>query len=183
MFKRNENDQFFDTKQSSSISKEKKTDSSIELRPSTRQSAAAIGPSIIIRGDITGEEDLMIQGRVEGTLQLPQNDLSVGPEGKVKAELTALNIEVEGEVIGDLHGTEKVVVKRSAKVEGNISAPRVVLEDGCQFKGAIDMDVSAEPVRTNSAPVKKAVKSQDSKTSVASVMEDTAPVAHAAGNS
>ncbi len=183
MFKRNENDRFFDTNPSGTISEEKETDSSIELRPSTRQATAAIGPSIIVRGDITGEEDLMIQGRVEGTLQLPQNDLSVGPDGKVRADLRALNIKVEGEVIGDLHGTEKVVVKRSAKVEGNISAPRVVLEDGCRFKGAIDMDVPAEPVRTTSAPVKKTVKSQDSKTPVAAVMDDTAPVAHAAGSS
>lgn len=183
MFKRNENDQYFDTKQSSSLSEEKKADSSIELRPSTRQSAAAIGPSIIMRGDITGEEDLMIQGRVEGTLQLPQNDLTVGPNGKVKAELRALNIEVEGEVFGDLHGTEKVVVRRSGRVEGNISSPRVVLEDGCRFKGAIDMDVPAEQMRSNSLPVKKTVKSQDSKTSVTAVMDDTAPVAHAAGSS
>lgn len=116
--------------------------------------AAAIGPSIVVRGDITGDEDLLIHGRVEGSLELPKNDLTVGPDGKVKADLKALKIEVQGEVTGDLNGTDRVVIRRSGTVEGNIVAPRVVLEDGCRFKGSIDMSARQEE-KPHSGPVLK----------------------------
>ena len=119
--------------------------------PSARN-VAAIGPSIVVRGDITGEEDLLIQGRGEGSLDLPKNDLTVGPDGKVKADLKALKIEVQGEVTGDMNGTDRIVIRRSGTVEGNIVAPRVVLEDGCRFKGSIDMSMREEE-KTSGGPV------------------------------
>ncbi len=104
---------------------------------------ATIGPSISIQGDLAGEEDLMIQGNVEGTITLKQNLLTIGKDGKVNATINARVLMVEGHVEGDLKGEEQVVLKKSADVRGNISAPRVTVEDGARFKGSIDMEGSA----------------------------------------
>jgi len=103
---------------------------------------ATIGPSISIRGDLTGEEDLVIDGRVDGTIDLQQNNLTVGEDGRVKANVRANTITVDGEVEGDLSGDEQVVIRRTGHVRGNMTAPRVTLEDGCRFKGSIDMDAA-----------------------------------------
>lgn len=99
-----------------------------------------IGPSINIKGEVTGDEDLVIQGRVEGTVSLKGNELSVGQSGTVFADVEARVIRIEGEVTGDITGNEKVVISQSGNVKGNIVAPRVTLEDGAIFKGSIDMD-------------------------------------------
>ena len=102
--------------------------------------AATIGPSIRIKGELSGEEDLLVQGVVEGSVDLPKNLLTVGQDGQVNATVTARRVEVDGKVEGDISGTEQVVLRRSGQVRGNIAAPRVTLEDGCRFKGSIDMD-------------------------------------------
>ncbi|RFA29173.1 hypothetical protein CAI21_10410 [Alkalilimnicola ehrlichii] len=102
--------------------------------------AAVIGPSIQINGDLRGEEDLVIQGQVHGTIHLAENSLTVGSEGKVFADAYAHTIIVEGKVEGDLYGAERVAIKRSGDVRGNIFSPRVSLEDGGRFKGMIEMD-------------------------------------------
>lgn len=99
-----------------------------------------IGPSINIKGEVSGDEDLVIQGRVEGTVSLKGNELSVGQSGTVFADVEARVIRIEGEVTGDITGNEKVVITQSGNVKGNIVAPRVTLEDGAIFKGSIDMD-------------------------------------------
>ncbi len=116
---------------------------------SSGRDAATIGPSISIRGDVSGEEDLIVQGQVEGTVTLKQNNVTVGKEGRIKANVHARVIEVEGQVEGDLHGDEQVVVRRSGNVRGNVVAPRITLEDGCKFKGSIDMDVQPKEKRTS----------------------------------
>lgn len=105
--------------------------------------AAVIGPSIRIDGDLRGEEDLRIEGEVKGTVQLKGNSLVIGSEGRVRATVYAHSIEVEGLVEGDLYGLERVNVRKSARVKGNITSPRVSLEDGAQFKGSIEMDGQA----------------------------------------
>jgi cytoskeletal protein CcmA (bactofilin family) len=107
--------------------------------PRGPREAAIIGPSITIRGDVTGDEDLMIQGRIEGTVTLKQHNVFVGPEGRVDASIHARSVVVEGEVKGDLHGAEQVVLKKTAKVQGNVQSPRVTVEDGARFRGGIDM--------------------------------------------
>lgn len=105
--------------------------------------AAVIGPSIHIDGTLKGEEDLLIEGRVTGTVQLREHSLTVGSKGQVEANVYAHTIMVEGQVDGDLYGSERVGVRSSARVRGNITAPRVSLEDGARFKGAIEMDPEA----------------------------------------
>ncbi len=103
------------------------------------RSAAMIGPSIEIKGTVTGNENLIIDGTVEGSVSLPDNDLTIGETGKVTADLSAKNVKVEGQVTGDITGSEKVVISKAGRVRGNIVAPRVTLEDGAKFKGSIDM--------------------------------------------
>lgn len=119
---------------------------------SKRKEAATIGPSISIKGDLTGEEDLIVEGRVEGTIDLKQNNLTVGREGRVNASVRANTISVDGEVEGDLSGDEQVIVRRSGNVQGNINAPRVTLEDGCKFRGSIDMDITARSDKVTNRP-------------------------------
>ena len=101
-----------------------------------------VGPSILVQGDMTGDEDLVIQGRVEGSISLKKNLVTVGKDGRVNATVNAQTIRVEGAVEGELRGKEQVIVTRTGSVSGNIVAPRVTLEDGCRFKGAIDMEGS-----------------------------------------
>jgi cytoskeletal protein CcmA (bactofilin family) len=110
--------------------------------PSSRE-AAVIGPSITIDGDVRGEEDLLIEGEVSGTVQLKSNSLTIGPQGKVRADVYAHSIYVDGYLEGDLYGSERVHIRKSAQVKGNVTSPRISLEDGAKFKGAIEMDPQA----------------------------------------
>lgn len=100
---------------------------------------ATIGRSITIKGEVTGDEDLLIQGTVDGSVALKQHAVTVGGEGRVKANITARVITVEGEVEGDLKALEQVALRSSARVMGDLTAPRVVLEDGATFRGLVDM--------------------------------------------
>jgi cytoskeletal protein CcmA (bactofilin family) len=120
------------------------------------RSKAMIGPTIKIKGDVTGDENLVIEGTVDGSVQLSGHDLTVGQSGKVVANLHAKTVTIEGQITGDINGSEKVVVSKSGRVQGNIVAPRVTLEDGAKFKGSIDMDPGADKPATNVAPKRTA---------------------------
>jgi cytoskeletal protein CcmA (bactofilin family) len=115
---------------------------------------AVIGTTIQVSGDIIGGENLLVEGRVEGTIRLEKHDLTVGPTGTAHANLTAKLVRIEGEVVGDVVGIERVVIASSGRVRGNITAPRVLVEDGAKFKGMIDMDfgdkTSERPSRAGS---------------------------------
>jgi cytoskeletal protein CcmA (bactofilin family) len=100
---------------------------------------AAIGASLRLVGDLSGQDDLVIHGRVDGKVNLPDNTVVVGKSGKLKANVSAKRISVEGEVEGDLTASEQIVVRRSGNVQGNLHAPSVSLEDGCKFNGAVNM--------------------------------------------
>ncbi len=102
-------------------------------------STAVIGPSISIKGDLSGKEDLIIEGRVEGEVRLHKHSVTVGRSGRVSADVFGESIQVEGEVHGNLTGESEVVIRNTGRVEGNIVAPRVTLEDGSSFRGTIDM--------------------------------------------
>ena len=108
---------------------------------------AVIGPSLELQGELSGNEDLLIEGRVQGRIQLPQNAVSIGAKGRVSAQVLARVISIEGEVDGNLVAEELIVLKKSARVRGDLVAPRVVIEDGARFKGTIDMD-PAKPAQT-----------------------------------
>lgn len=109
--------------------------------PNSARDRATIGPSIFIKGDLAGEEDLIIEGRVEGKVDLRQHSVTIGKNGRVKADVIGRIVMVEGEVDGNVFAEEQAVVRKSGTVRGNITSPRVTLEDGSRFKGSIDMEV------------------------------------------
>lgn len=105
---------------------------------------ATIGRSIRINGEVTGDESLVIQGHVDGSVDLERHSVTVGPDGEVKASIVGKVITVEGHVEGDLEAGEQIVLRSSASVEGDLTAPRVVLEDGARFRGGVDMGEGKE---------------------------------------
>lgn len=118
--------------------------------------SAVIGRSIRIDGDLQGEEDLRIEGTVTGTVKLPNNALTIGREGQIRADVYARSITVDGLMEGDLYGAERVAIRKSAQVKGNITAPSVSLEEGARFKGSIEMDSEAvEAALGKSRPARK----------------------------
>src|SRR5437879_4903445 len=115
-----------------------------ETRP-MHEELASIGKSIVINGELSGSEDLTIEGRVDGKIELRDHVLTVGSNGKIKAQVSAKAIVVLGQVTGNLNATEKVDIKESGSVEGDIVAPRVAIADGSHFKGSIDMQKKDHP--------------------------------------
>lgn len=99
-----------------------------------------IGQSIHIKGELSGNEDLTIEGKVEGKVMLKDHNLTVGANGKLTAEVQAKTVMVLGEVTGNIVADDKVEVAATGTMRGDIQAPRVVLADGAKFKGSIDMD-------------------------------------------
>ncbi len=105
-----------------------------------QQVKAHIGESVVIVGDISGKEDIIIDGNIEGVINFREHDIVVGANGQIKSNMTAKSIVIAGDVKGELHASEQVTIKNSGKMLGDIHAPRVSLNDGCQFKGAVDME-------------------------------------------
>ncbi|MGB1580836.1 MAG: bactofilin family protein [Nevskiales bacterium] len=118
-------------------------DSNPDLDRSGSRQQALIGPSIQLSGDLQGEEDLLVEGEFKGTITLKNCALTVGSQGKLKANVYAKTICVEGYMEGDMYASERVIIRRSAQVLGNITSPRVSLEDGAKLKGSVEMDPEA----------------------------------------
>lgn len=112
-------------------------------RPDVGGSVANIGKSITIKGDLSGNEDLQIEGNVEGRIDLPSNQLTIGADGKVKADVHAKAVIVVGHVTGNVSGTERVEVQASGVVDGDVRAPRLVVQEGAVLNGAVEMGESA----------------------------------------
>jgi cytoskeletal protein CcmA (bactofilin family) len=121
---------------------------------SSPKECALIGSTLLIMGDLSGDEDLLIEGRVEGKIELTKHNVTIGKNGRVKADVHGKVITIEGEVNGNLFGEDQLVLRQSSTVRGNIVAPRVILEDGADFKGSIDMSPKApgQKEATPSAP-------------------------------
>jgi len=102
-------------------------------------SVANIGKSISIRGDLTGNEDMVIEGQVEGKVELPNNQLTIGTNGKVKAEIHAKSVIVVGHVMGNVTGLERVEIQGTGKVDGDVAAPKLIVAEGAQLNGSIQM--------------------------------------------
>jgi cytoskeletal protein CcmA (bactofilin family) len=104
-----------------------------------------IGKSVIIKGELTGSEDLTIEGQVEGKIELRQNILTIGPNAKIKAQVFAKAVVIQGEVHGNVTATERVDIRDAGSVDGDLSAPRVAIADGAHFRGSIDMQSKGAP--------------------------------------
>lgn len=102
--------------------------------------ACVIGQQISIRGTLVGEEDLLVEGRIEGAVTLTGH-LTVAQAGVLEANLDVDSIEVWGEVIGDIVAARAIMIQKGARVHGNVSAPRVIIHDGASFHGSVEMDV------------------------------------------
>src|SRR5262245_51360125 len=98
-----------------------------------------IGKSVVIKGELNGSEDLTIEGQVEGTIQLRDHVLTIGPNGKIKAQVFAKSVIVLGEVTGNVTATEKVDIRDKGSVDGDIISPRVAIAEGAHFRGSVDM--------------------------------------------
>ena len=108
-----------------------------------------IGKSVVIKGELNGSEDLTIEGHVEGTIQLKEHVLTIGPNGRIKAQVFAKSVIVLGEVTGNVTASEKVDLRDNGSVDGDIAAPRVAIAEGAHFRGSIDMQrAAAKPGET-----------------------------------
>lgn len=113
---------------------------SVDRSPQEPRVQATIGSTIHIKGDVSGDENLTIDGTVEGTVTVKQHVLQIGKNGRLLADVHAKIIRIDGHVEGNLHAEEQVVIRASGVVRGNIVAPRLTMEDGCSFKGSVDME-------------------------------------------
>ena len=114
-----------------------------------------IGKSVVINGELNGSEDLTIEGQVEGTIQLREHVLTIGPNGKIKAQVFAKSVIVLGEVTGNVTASEKVDIRDNGSVDGDIVSPRVAIAQGAHFRGSVDMQrkgAAAQPQAAKPAP-------------------------------
>jgi cytoskeletal protein CcmA (bactofilin family) len=104
-----------------------------------------IGKSVVIKGELNGSEDLTIEGHVEGKIELKDHVLTIGPNGKIKAQVLAKSVIVLGEVNGNVTATEKVDIRDGGSVDGDIISPRVAIAEGAHFRGTVDMQRKSAP--------------------------------------
>lgn len=100
---------------------------------------AQIGKSVSIRGDISGSEDIYVDGQLEGSIELSGNSLTVGPNGRVHANITAKNVTVSGSVEGNIQVTERTEMRKTAVVTGDVQTRRIAIEEGAYFKGKLEI--------------------------------------------
>ncbi len=110
-----------------------------------RRKTSVIGPTLKFKGELSANEDLIIEGEIEGTIAHQDKNLTVGKEGRVKADIDARTVEIYGKVEGDIRGEDIVKLAKSAEVKGNIRCARIVMEDGAKFSGNIDMSQKKKP--------------------------------------
>ena len=113
---------------------------------------ATIGKSVIVRGELSGSEDLYVDGEVEGSISLRGQSLTIGPNGRVRANLEARNVIVHGRVDGNVTASDRVDLRKSASLTGDISTARVAIEDGAYFKGTIDIQKAEAPAKVETKP-------------------------------
>ncbi len=116
--------------------------------PATGKAESHIGKSIVIKGDINGSEDIYVDGEVHGKIQLKENRLTVGPNGKVHADVAARFITIQGFLKGDLKAQEKVDIRKTGSVEGQLVTAGVMIEEGAVFRGSIDIVKPGEPQKS-----------------------------------
>lgn len=125
-----------DTKEGNSMANVPSRMESESYRPS---SAASIGKSVMIKGQIISREDLYLDGELEGTVELNEHRLTIGPNGRVQANVKAREIVIIGTIHGNVEASEKLEIRKEAKLVGDIRTARIVIEDGAYFKGSIDI--------------------------------------------
>jgi cytoskeletal protein CcmA (bactofilin family) len=105
--------------------------------PESFGKASQVGPALLIDGEISGREDLVVQGHVKGKINLPENDLLVAENGRVEAEIQVRNIIVKGEVSGNITALTRISIESSGRVKGDLAASLISIEDGAQYRGSV----------------------------------------------
>lgn len=111
----------------------------------TRDGLSVIGKTLFVKGEVEAAEDMVVEGRLEGSIRHTANRLIIGTSGVVNADIDAKNLIIEGTVEGNIVGSESVVICESAEVRGNVYTARISIADGARFSGSVDMDVSRSP--------------------------------------
>jgi cytoskeletal protein CcmA (bactofilin family) len=127
-----------------------------EIRRQIERDVVNIGKSVVIKGELNGSEDLTIEGHVEGKIELKDHVLTIGPNGKIKAQVFAKAVIVLGEVLGNVTASEKVDIRDNGSVDGDIISPRVAIAEGAHFRGSVDMQrkgASSQPSAPQPQPV------------------------------
>ena len=152
-----------------------------ERRTSQFQGANVnIGKSVVIKGELSGSEDLTIEGHVEGRIELKDNVLTIGPNGKIRAEVFSKAVIVLGEVVGNVTASEKVDIRDNGSVDGDISSPRVAIAEGAHFRGSVDMQRAG--TKTSAAPAAPAAAAKaGSATAAAPAAAPATPAGHKVG--
>ncbi len=119
---------------------------------------AHIGKSVIIKGELSGSEDLYVDGQVEGSIELPGNRLIIGPHGQVRANVNAKGVIVQGKLDGNIRATERAELTKSAIALGDIATQRVAIEEGAYFKGKVDIQRDMAPRRTGRSRPRQLVR-------------------------
>lgn len=167
MFNKRDNSSTEADSRQSEISARSAAERSSSSKPGSSGGGAVIGASIHVDGSLKGDEDLIIQGKVKGTVELKNNSVTIGESGHVTADIYAHTIAVEGRLEGKLVAAERVVIRKTAQIKGIIVAPRVTLEDGARFNGSIDMDPETEALKSAfSASAKSASGRSDKPSSI-----------------
>lgn len=116
---------------------------------STSKNVSVIGPTLVFKGELSADEDLLIEGRIEGTIAHHQKHLTVGRHGRVKADIHASSVVILGHVVGDIHSEGVVTLAKGCEVTGDISCARIAMEDGARFSGKINMGSSVKVAATH----------------------------------
>jgi cytoskeletal protein CcmA (bactofilin family) len=127
------------------------TDSMRPLSATGDRSSARLGSSLHVKGEISGSEDLLIDGSVEGLIQLDERKLTVGATAKVTADIIAREVVVYGTVKGNLRAKDRIEIKKDGSVNGDLTTSRIMIEDGAYFKGSIEIDKTADKDSSHSA--------------------------------
>jgi cytoskeletal protein CcmA (bactofilin family) len=131
-----------------------------EIRRQIERDVVNIGKSVVIKGELNGSEDLTVEGHVEGKIELKDHVLTIGPNGKIKAQVFAKSVIVLGEVNGNVTATEKVDIRDNGSVDGDIVSPRVAIAEGAHFRGSVDMQRKPSQVQTKPQQVPQPQTSQ-----------------------
>ena len=105
--------------------------------PEHSEGVSHLSPTSVVQGEISGREDLVVRGRVQGKITLPENDVVVDERGRVEAEVRARNVRIKGELVGTIMASGKVIIERTGRLRGDLSAAVISIEDGAQFKGSV----------------------------------------------
>ena len=132
------------------------TDALRPLSATADRATARLGSSLHVKGEITGNEDLQIDGSVEGLVQLDERKLTVGSTSKVTADIIAREVVVFGNIKGNVRAKDRIEIKKDGSVIGDLTTSRIMIEDGAYFKGSIEIDRAAEKETGRSAFAKPA---------------------------